>query len=80
LIAVYKVQHTEELKHAAALTESYKKTSHYVSLDNDKLETHLLYLQYIHYNPLHVSSITCSSSGGWIVLMQHLVSYSQSLI
>jgi len=21
-------------------------------------------LQYVHYNPLHVSSITCSSSGG----------------
>jgi hypothetical protein len=36
-------------------------------------------LQYVHYNPLHVSSITCSSSGGWIVLMQHLVSSSQSV-
>ena len=31
-------------------------------------------LQYFYYNPLHVSSIICSSSGGWIVLMQHLVS------
>ena len=31
-------------------------------------------LQYVYYNPLHVSSIICSSSGGWIVLMQHLVS------
>ena len=31
-------------------------------------------LQYVNYNPLHVSSITCSSSGGWIVLIQHLVS------
>ena len=35
--------------------------------------------QYVHYNPLHVSSTTCSSSGGWIVLMQHLVSSSQSV-
>ena len=31
-------------------------------------------LQYAYYDPLHVSSIICSSSGGWIVLMQHLVS------
>ena len=31
-------------------------------------------LQYVFYNPLHVSSIICSSSGGWIVLMQHLIS------
>jgi len=31
-------------------------------------------LQYVYYNPLHVSSIICSSSGGWILLMQHLVS------
>ena len=31
-------------------------------------------LQYVYYNPLHVLSITCSSSGGLIVLMQHLVS------
>jgi len=36
-------------------------------------------LQYVHYNPLHVSSITCSSSGGWTVLMQRLVSSSQSV-
>ena len=36
-------------------------------------------LQYVHYNPLHVWSITCSSSGGWTVLMQHLVSSSQSV-
>ena len=31
-------------------------------------------LQYVYYNPVHVSSIVCPSSGGWIVLMQHLVS------
>ena len=31
-------------------------------------------LLYVYYNRLHVSSIICSSSGGWIVLMQHLVS------
>jgi len=31
-------------------------------------------LQYVYYDPLHVSSIICSSSGGLIVLMQHLVS------
>ena len=31
-------------------------------------------MQYVYYNPLHVSNIICSSSGGWIVLMQHLVS------
>ena len=31
-------------------------------------------LQYVYYNPLHVSSIICSSSGGSVVLMQHLVS------
>ena len=30
-------------------------------------------LQYV-YVPLHVSSIICSSSGGWVVLMQNLVS------
>ena len=30
--------------------------------------------QYVYYNPLYVSSIICSSSGGWAVLMQHLVS------
>ena len=44
-----------------------------ISLDNDQLDAHLLcfILQYVHYNPfffhynpLHVSSITCSSSGG----------------
>jgi hypothetical protein len=29
-IAVFKVQHTAELKHATAMIESYKKTSHYV--------------------------------------------------
>jgi len=27
----------------------------------------------LHYNPRHVSSSTCSSSGGKIVLLQHLV-------
>jgi len=31
-------------------------------------------LQYVYYDPLHVSNIICSSSGGWIVLMQDLVS------
>jgi len=31
-------------------------------------------LQYVYYNPLHVSSIICSSSGGLIVLVQHLIS------
>ena len=31
-------------------------------------------LQYVYYNPLHVSSIIFSSSGSWIVLMLHLVS------
>ena len=36
-------------------------------------------LQCFHYSSLHVSSITCSSSGGWVVLMQHLVSSSQSV-
>ena len=53
----------------------------FISLDNDQLDAHLLYfiLQYVYYNPLHVSSIICSSSGGWIVLMQHLVSSSQSV-
>ena len=47
-----------------------------ISLNNDQLDAHLLYfiLQYVYYNPLHVSSIICSSSGGWILLMQHLVS------
>ena len=35
-------------------------------------------LQYVHYNTLHVSSITCSSSGDWIVLMLYLVSFAQS--
>ena len=51
------------------------------SLDNDQLDAHLLYfiLQYVYYNPLHVSSVICSSSGGWIVFMQHLVSSPQSV-
>ena len=31
-------------------------------------------LQYVYNNRLHVSSIICSSSWGWIVLLQHLVS------
>jgi len=30
-------------------------------------------LQYVYYKPLLVSNIICSSSGGWIVLMQHLM-------
>ena len=33
-------------------------------LDNDQLDTHLLFLQYVYYNPLHVSRIICSSSSG----------------
>ena len=49
------------------------------SLDNDLLAAHSFILQYVHYNPLHVSSITCSSSEGRIVFMQHLVSSSQSV-
>ena len=34
-----------------------------ITLDNDQLDTHLFYfiLQYVYYNPLHVSSIICSS-------------------
>ena len=44
-----------------------------IILDNDQLDTHFLYLQYVYYNSLHVSSIICSSSGGWIVLMQQSV-------
>jgi hypothetical protein len=35
-----------------------------ISLDNDQLDAQLLILQYVHYNPLHVSSFTCSSSRG----------------
>ena len=33
-----------------------------IVLDNGQLDTHLLYfiLQYVYYNTLHVSSITCS--------------------
>ena len=37
-------------------------------------------LQYVHYSPLHGSNITCSSSGGWNVLMQYPVSSSQSVV
>ena len=44
-----------------------------IILDNEQLDTCFI-LQYIYYNPLHVSSIICSSSGGGIVLMLHLVS------
>jgi len=43
-------------------------------LDNDQLDKHLIYFTIRLYNPLHVSSIIYSSSGGWIILMQHLVS------
>ena len=52
-----------------------------LSLDNDQLDEHTLYfiLHYVYYNPLHVSSIICSSSGGWIILMQHLVPSSRSV-
>ena len=50
-----------------------------IILDNDQLEAQLLYFTISLLNPLHVSSIICSSSGGWIVLMQHLVSSSQSV-
>jgi len=47
-----------------------------IILDNDQLDAHLLYfiLQYVYYNPVHDSSIICSSSVRWILLMQHLVS------
>ena len=45
-----------------------------IILDNDQFDTHLLYFTIHLLNPLHVLSIICSSSGGWIVLMQHLVS------
>jgi len=47
-----------------------------ITLENDQLDTHLFYfiLQYVYYNPLHVSIIICSLSGGWNVLMLHLVS------
>jgi len=37
---------------------------HSWSLDNDQLDAHLFILQYVYYIPLHVSSITYSSSGG----------------
>ena len=51
-----------------------------IILDNDQLDTHLLYFTLRLLNPLQVSSIVCSSSGGWVVLMQHLVSSSQSVV
>ena len=35
-----------------------------ISLDKEKLDAYLLYFTIRPYNPLHVSSITCSSSGG----------------
>ena len=40
-----------------------------IILDNDRLveDCSKRILQYVYYNPLHVSSIICSSSGGWIV-------------
>ena len=44
-----------------------------IILDNDQIDTRFI-LQYVYYNPLHFSSIICSSSGSWIVLIQHLVS------
>jgi len=49
-----------------------------ISLDNDQLDIHLLYfiLQYVYCNPLHVSSIICSSSGGSIVLIWYRRSQS----
>ena len=33
-------------------------------IDNDQLDNNYFILQYVYYNPLHVSSIMCSSSGG----------------
>ena len=40
-------------------------TMHFrVTLDNDRLDAHLLYFTIRLLNPLHVSSIICSSSGG----------------
>ena len=51
-----------------------------ISLDNDQLDAHLLYFTIrLLKSSIHVSSIICSSWGGWIVLMQHLVSFSQSV-
>ena len=35
-----------------------------IILDNDNLIHACVNLQYVYYNPLHVSSIICSSSGG----------------
>ena len=35
-----------------------------IILDNNQLDTHLIYFTILYYNPLHVSSIICSSSGG----------------
>ena len=49
-----------------------------IILDNDQLDTHLLYFTIRLLNSLLVSSIICSSSGGRIVLMQHLVSYYEN--
>ena len=50
------------------------------NLENNQLDTHFfLILQCVSFNPIHVSSIICSSSGGWILLMQHQVSSSQSV-
>ena len=45
-----------------------------IILGNDQRDTHLLYFSICFYDSLHVSRLICSSSGGWIVLMQHLVS------
>ena len=45
-----------------------------IILDNDNLIHNYIILQYVYYDPPHVSSIICSSSGVWIVLMQNLVS------
>ena len=49
------------------------------SIDLFQLPTYctILYsvtIRMLHYDPRHVSSITCPSSGGQIVLSQHLVS------
>jgi len=35
-----------------------------IILGSDQLDTQLLYLKYVYYDPLHVSSTICSSSGG----------------
>jgi hypothetical protein len=69
---------TNRIKHRLIMHDKPQLYRFCWILGNDQLDTHLLYfivrVQYVYYNPLHVSSIVTSSSGGWIVLIQHLVS------